>query len=79
MNVTLLGMVTEVKPEQPEKAPSPMLVTLLGMSTEVKPVQAEKALLPMEVTLLGITVVEHPTINVFEAVSIMALQSLRES
>ena len=43
MLVTLLGMVTEVKPEQPEKAYSPMLVTLLGMVMEVKAVQSSNA------------------------------------
>ncbi len=36
MLVTLLGIVTEVKEEQPQKADSPMLVTLLGIVTEVK-------------------------------------------
>ena len=55
MLVTLLGIVTEVKPLQPEKAEDPMLVTLLGIVTEVKPEQPEKALCPMLVTLLGIT------------------------
>jgi len=35
--VTLLGMMTDVKPEQPANADSPMLVTLLGMMTDVKP------------------------------------------
>lgn len=39
MLVTLLGITTEVKLEQPWKAPQPMLVTLLGMTTEVKLVQ----------------------------------------
>ena len=68
--VTLLGIVTEVKPEQSLKAHSPMLVTLLGIVTEVKPEQPRKALLPMLVTLLGITVVLHPFISVFDAVSI---------
>ena len=33
----------------------------------------------MDVTLLGITVLEIPTISEFDAVSIMALQLLRES
>ena len=37
MLVTLLWMVTEVRPLQPEKASLPMLVTLLGMMTEVRP------------------------------------------
>ncbi len=39
MLVTLLGIVTEVKPEQYLKAQSPMLVTPLGIVTEVKPEQ----------------------------------------
>ena len=54
MLVTLLGIVTEVKPEQPLKAATPMLVTLLGIVTEVKPEQLQKACNPMLVTLLGI-------------------------
>ncbi|GHT12601.1 hypothetical protein AGMMS4956_07460 [Bacteroidia bacterium] len=37
MLVTLLGMVTEVRPLQSEKAEPPMLVTLLGMVTEPFP------------------------------------------
>ena len=36
MFVTLSGIVTEVKEEQPWKTQFPMLVTLLGMATEVK-------------------------------------------
>ena len=36
-------MVTEVSPEQPEKANSPIEVTELGMDTEVSPEQPEKA------------------------------------
>ena len=36
MLVTLLGMVKEIKEEQPQKAESPMLVTLLGMEMEVR-------------------------------------------
>ena len=36
MLVTLLGISTEVKLEQPKKASIPMLVTLLGISTELK-------------------------------------------
>ena len=36
-------MVTEVSPEQPEKADSPMEVTELGMVTEVSLEQSEKA------------------------------------
>ena len=41
MLVTLLGIVTDVKPLQPSKAELPMLVTLLGMVTDVKPLQLE--------------------------------------
>ncbi len=37
MLVTLLGMVTEVRPLQPEKALFPMLVTLLGMEVFLHP------------------------------------------
>ena len=36
MEVTELGMVTEVSPEQPSKADSPIEVTELGMVTEVR-------------------------------------------
>jgi hypothetical protein len=43
MEVTLLGMVTEVIPLQPEKADLPMEVTLLGMVIEVIPLQSLKA------------------------------------
>ena len=39
MEVTLFGMVIEVKPVQPENAPPPMEVMLFGMVIEVKPVQ----------------------------------------
>ena len=37
MLVTLLGISTEVKLEQPAKASSPMLVTLLGMVVSLHP------------------------------------------
>ena len=40
MLVTLLPIVTLVKPEQPKKAQFPMLVTLLGIVTLVKPEQS---------------------------------------
>ena len=39
MLVTELGIVMEVKREQPEKALPPMLVTELGIVIEVKPEQ----------------------------------------
>ena len=43
MLVTLLGIVIEVKEEQPAKAQPPILVTLSGMVTEVKEEQSVKA------------------------------------
>ena len=43
-------MMTFVRPEQPENAPSPMEVTLLSMVTLVRPEQPENAESPMEVT-----------------------------
>ena len=42
MPLTLLGIVKEVKEEQPEKADSPMLVTLSPIVTEVKEEQPLK-------------------------------------
>ena len=49
------------------------------MVTLVKPLQPLNAPMPIEVTELGIIVFLHPLINVFVAVSIMALQFSRES
>ena len=72
-------MVTLVKPLQPQNAPLPIEVTELGMVTLVKPMQKKNASSPIEVTELGIIVFLHPLINVFVAVSIMALQFSRES
>ncbi len=40
MLVTPFPMMTEVKPLQPEKAQSPMLVTLSGMVIEVNLLQS---------------------------------------
>ena len=79
MFVTLLPIVTDVKPVQYWKATSPMLVTLLGMVIDVKPEQKLKAPSPMLVTLLGMTVFLHPYTSVLVAVSIIALQFSRES
>ena len=56
-----------------------MLVTLEGMVTEVRPLQPEKTEEPMLVTVLGMAVFLQPAIRVLLAVSIMALQLLRES
>ena len=43
MLVTLLGIVIEVREEQPEKADPPMLVTLSPIVADVKAEQPEKA------------------------------------
>ena len=40
MLVTLLPIVTEVRPLQPAKAVFPMLVTLLGIVTDVRLLQS---------------------------------------
>ena len=74
MLVTPSGMTIEVKLEQPENAYSPMIVTPSGIAIEVRPEQPEKARVPIFVTLLGIYVFLQPAINVFEDVSIIALQ-----
>ena len=47
---------TEVRPEQPEKARSPMLSTLEGMVIAVRPVQFQKARSPMLSTLAGMVI-----------------------
>ena len=53
-NVPLyLSTVSEVSPEQPEKANLPIEVTELGMVNEVSPEQPEKAYSPIEATELG--------------------------
>ena len=52
MDVTLLGMITDVKPLQLENALAPIDVTLLGMITDVRPLQPPKASVPMDVTPL---------------------------
>ena len=81
MLVTLDGITTEVKPEQPENAYDPMLVTLEGFETEteVKPEQPRNADSPMLVTLEGIEELLHPYTKVFVAVSMMALHPSRLS
>ena len=56
-----------------------MLVTELGMVIEVRPKQSRNAPLSMLITELGIVVSLQPVINVFVAVSMIALQLLRES
>ena len=79
MEVIDSGMVTLVNPMQLENAELPMEVTELGIVTLVRPLQPSNALLPMEATELGMVVLLQPAINVLLAVSMMALQLLRES
>ena len=74
MLVTLFGIVTLVRPEQPEKAELPMLVTPLGITTLVRPGHRLNALSPILMTLLGIIVLLHPITRVLDDVSMIALQ-----
>ena len=63
----------------PSNAPSPMLVTLSGILMDVRPLHLENALFPMLVTLSGIIVFLHPAMSLFDAFSMIALHSFRES
>ena len=47
--------MTEVRPEQPVKAPYPIFVTELGIVTEVRAEQLSKAYAPILVTPFSIT------------------------
>ena len=51
--VTLLGMLMEVRLEQPEKAESPILDKPKGKSTDVKLKQESNTASPIVVKLLG--------------------------
>ena len=55
-----------------------MDVTLLGILIVVNPLHPLKTPLRMVVTLLGMIVFMHPKIKVFDDVSMIALQLLRE-
>ena len=78
MLVTLDGITTEVKPEQPENAYDPMLVTLDGITTEVKAEQLENANAPMLVTLEGITIeVKVVSLNAY-APMLVTLEGIEE-
>ena len=72
IEVTLLGIVTVVKPVQPSKAHIPIEVTLLGIVTVVKPVQPSKAERPIEVTLLGIVTEVLVPIYAFNTVFVLS-------
>ena len=61
------------------KAYVPISVTELGMSIETRSLHPINDSAPIDVTVLGIIVFLHPLINLFVAVSIIALQLLRES
>src|SRR5574344_2598393 len=76
MPVTLPGMLTDAKPEQPENALVPMLVTPSGMLTDVKPEQPLNALVPMLVTPMGLVVFLQPAISVFPSLDKRALHWL---
>ncbi len=80
MLVTLSGIVMLVSPVQPENAESPMLVTLFGIVTFVSSGHPQKAESPMLVTLpsAGITLVLHPAIKVFVAVSVCKVRAVLE-
>ncbi len=56
-----------------------MEVTELGITILVMPLQKLNAAKPMAVTVLGMIVFMQPRTRVLDAVSIMALQLLRES
>ena len=56
-----------------------MLVTLSGTTMEVSLLQLEKAYFPIVVISSGMMVFEQPRIMVLLVVSMIALQSLRES
>ena len=79
MYVTELLIETVLRLPHPRKAKPPICVTELGMMMEESLSQNLKAWLPMDDTEFGITVLLHPIINSLVAVSIIALQLLRES
>ena len=73
MDVTLDGIVIDVRFVQLEKAEPPIDVTLEGMVIEVRPLQPEKAEPPIDVTLEGMTVFLHPLTRMFVNVLIIQL------
>ena len=75
----LFGRVIVVKPIQSSNAYSPIQVTLLGKVIEVSPLRPQKASLSIPVIPFGITVAVPPNTILLFAVSIIALQPLRES
>ena len=79
MPVMLSGILIEVSPEQPANPSHPMLVTLSGIVIEISPEQPANPSPQMCVTPSGIVEFLHPKANVELDVSMMALQSFRES
>ena len=72
-------MVMAVNAVHPSKAESQMLVTLSGIIMEARPEHSAKAESPIHDTLWGINVFWQPATRTFDSVSMMALQSSRES
>jgi len=79
MFVTELGMSMLEREVHSANAIHWIEVTEFGMLMAVRLERPRNAPAPMEVTELGIVVFLQPAINVLVAVSIMALQLLRES
>ena len=66
MYVTLLGMLMEVRPEQPEKASSPILVTLLGIIVFLQPIISSFVvviIMPLQLFLEPNTVFSESTLR----------------
>ena len=62
IEVTLLGMVMEVRPQQFLKASAPIVCTLLGMLTVFNPLQPENA---------PSTMVDTPSVNVISSMDVL--------
>ena len=73
------GINTWYIPSQPAKAFSPIFCMLSGIATNVGKGIRLKALSPISTTSWGMSVVIQPVIILWVAVSMMALQSFRES
>ena len=73
MEVTLLGMVTEVRLVQLSKAASPIDVRLLGKDTDVRLEQPRNARSSIRVTVFGIIAVTILGQALTKAVSVLSL------
>ena len=65
--------------QHPSKAAEPIIFSPAGSSMRSSPRISANAQYPIDVTEEGITVVRHPHISSFLAVSMIALQSSLES